>query len=50
MFPVETVIQFSDVFDFVKLGWGVSVVAFLIIFFLCWGISMLVLIFKKVGS
>jgi len=49
MYPIETVIEFSSLFEFVRTGFGISIVAFLIIFFLCWGVSMLILIFKKVA-
>ena len=50
MYPIETVIEFEPLFEFITLGWGVSVVAFLIIFFICYGISMLINIFKHVAQ
>lgn len=50
MYPIETVIEFEPLFEYVTLGWGVSIVAFFIIFFLCWGLSMLIKVFKSVAQ
>ena len=49
MYPVEVVMNFDDVFEFVYLGFIVSVVAFLTIYFMCYGLTIMINIFKKVS-
>ena len=51
MYPDELpVIAFSEIFEFIGLGVGGGLVLFLLVFFLCWGVSALVNTFKGVSG
>jgi hypothetical protein len=50
MYPVETVVDIAVILDdYVKIGFLYSVVTFLILFFLVWGIGYLIELFKKIS-
>ena len=47
MYPVEIVMDFESIFEFVYLGFGVSIVSFLIIYFMCYGFTIVINVIRR---